>query len=58
MIEGEVEDMVTNTTICDQSYWIYSSKGRFVEVLSSLAGNVQLGQIIAKVCDVFAQMKE
>jgi predicted deacylase len=27
MIKGEVKDMVTDATICDHSYWIYSKKG-------------------------------
>jgi predicted deacylase len=58
MIEGEVQDMVTDATICDRSYWIYSKKGGIVDVLPSLADEVNKGQVIAKVYNVFGQVKE
>jgi predicted deacylase len=58
MIEGEVKDMVTNATVCDHSYWIYSKKGGIVDVLPELADKINAGEIIAKVYDVFGQVKE
>ncbi len=58
MINGEVKDMVTNATVCEQSYWIYSNKGGIVDVLPNLADEIDEGQIIAKVYDVFGQVKE
>jgi predicted deacylase len=58
MIEGEVMDMVTNAIVCDKSYWIYSNKGGIVDVLPKLADKVEAGEIIAKVYDVFGQVKE
>ncbi|MEH0862518.1 MULTISPECIES: succinylglutamate desuccinylase/aspartoacylase family protein [unclassified Halobacteriovorax] len=58
MIEGEVHDMVTDATICDHSYWIYSTKGGIVDVLPKLTDRIKKGQVIAKVYDVFGQVKE
>jgi hypothetical protein len=59
MLEGEVKDMVTeHAIVCDNSYWIYSRKGGIIDVLPKLADNVKEGQIIAKVYDVFGQIKE
>ncbi|MDA8793314.1 succinylglutamate desuccinylase/aspartoacylase family protein [Bacteriovoracaceae bacterium] len=58
MIEGEVKDMVTTATVCDHSYWIYSTKGGIVDVLPKLADVVKKGQLIAYVYDVFGQIKE
>ena len=58
MIDGEVEDMVTDAHVCDNSYWIYSKKGGIVDVLPALADEVKKGQLIAIVYDVFGQIKE
>lgn len=58
MISGEVKDMITDATICDHSYWIYSHKGGIVDVLPKLADEVKAGEVIAKVYDVFGQIKE
>lgn len=58
MISGEVKDMVTDATICDNSYWIYSKKGGIVDVLPKLADQVKKGQLIATVFDVFGSIKE
>lgn len=58
MIAGEVVDMVTDATICEHSYWIYSTRGGIVDVLPSLTDEVQEGQVIARVYDVFGSVKE
>ncbi|MFG1492890.1 succinylglutamate desuccinylase/aspartoacylase family protein [Halobacteriovorax sp. ZH4_bin.1] len=58
MIEGDVQDMITDATICDHSYWIYSTKGGIVDVLPKLTHRVKKGEVIAKVYDVFGQVKE
>tara|TARA_R110002110_G_scaffold195770_1_gene405444 strand:- start:52236 stop:53255 length:1020 start_codon:yes stop_codon:yes gene_type:complete len=58
MIKGKVKDMVTSATICDRSYWIYSQKGGIIDVLPKLTDQVKKGQVIAKVYDVFGQIKE
>ena len=58
MIEGDVKDMVTDATVCDHSYWIYSNKGGIVDVLPKLADEIKKGQVIAYVYDVFGQIKE
>jgi predicted deacylase len=58
MIEGEVQDMVTDAHVCDHSYWIYSKRGGIVDVLPNLADKVSAGQLIARVYDVFGQIKE
>jgi predicted deacylase len=58
MISGEVKDLVTDATVCDKSYWIYSNNGGIVDVLPKLADEVQAGEIIAIVYDVFGQIKE
>jgi predicted deacylase len=58
MLEGEVKDMVTDAFVCDHSYWIYSSKGGIIDVLPGLTDEVKAGEIIAKVYDVFGQVKE
>ncbi len=58
MIEGEVQDMITDATVCDHSYWIYSNKGGIVDVFPDLADSVKKGQVIARVYDVFGQVKE
>ena len=58
MIDGEVEDMVTDATVCDHSYWIYSKRGGIVDVLPGLTEKVEKGEVIAKIYDVFGQVKE
>lgn len=58
MLDGEVQDLVTDAVICEHSYWIYSSKGGIVDVLPKLAEKVKKGDVIAKVYDVFGQVKE
>jgi predicted deacylase len=58
MIDGEVKDMVTDAYICDHSYWIYSKRGGIIDVFPKLADEVKKGQLIAKVYDVFGQVKE
>jgi predicted deacylase len=58
MLNGEVKDMVTDATVCDHSYWIYSTKGGIVDVFPKLADKVTAGDIIAKVYDVFGQVRE
>jgi predicted deacylase len=58
MLAGDVKDLVTNAIVCDHSYWIYSTKGGIVEVLPSLADTIKKGQLIAKVYDVFGQVRE
>ena len=58
MIEGEVEDLITDATVCDESYWIYSKRGGIIKVLPALADKVKKDEIIAKVFDVFGQVKE
>ncbi len=58
MIDGNVRDMVTNATVCDHSYWIYSSKGGIVDVLPNLAEKVNKGDVIANVYNVFGEVKE
>lgn len=58
MLEGEVQDLVTNAVICDHSYWIYSQKGGIVDVLPKLADEVKAGDTIALVYDVFGQVRE
>ncbi len=58
MIPGKVEDMVTDAVICENSYWIYSKKGGIIDVLPRLADVIKKGQLIAKVYDVFGQVKE
>jgi len=58
MIQGDIKDMVTNATVCDRSYWIHSSRGGIIDVFPGLAKNVKKGQVIARVYDVFGQVKE
>ena len=58
MIDGEIKDMVTDAYVCDHSYWIYSNRGGIVDVLPRLADEVKAGDVIAKVYDVFGQVKE
>ena len=58
MIKGEVQDLINDAYICDKSYWIYSKKGGIVEVYAHPADEVKEGQVIAKVYDVFGQVKE
>ena len=58
MIDGEVKDMVTDAFICDRSYWLYSNKGGIIDVIPKLADKVVAGEVIAKVYDVFGQIKE
>jgi predicted deacylase len=58
MLHGKVKDMVTNATICDHSYWIYSKKGGIVDVFPQLADRINKGDVIARVYDVFGQVRE
>lgn len=58
MINGKVKDLLKDATICDHSYWIYSKKGGIIDVLPKLADNVKKGELIAKVYNVFGEVKE
>ncbi|MCB0413196.1 MAG: succinylglutamate desuccinylase/aspartoacylase family protein [Bdellovibrionales bacterium] len=58
MIRGRVKDMIANSVVCENSYWIYSSRGGIVDVYPNLAETIKTGQIIARVFDVFGQVKE
>jgi predicted deacylase len=58
MLEGDVKDMIHNAIICEKSYWIYSKRGGIIDVLPQLADKVRKGQVIAKVYDVFGQVRE
>ena len=58
MIEGEVQDLVADAVICDESYWINSTRGGVVDVLIGLTDTVKKDQLIAIVYDVFGQVKE
>lgn len=58
MIKGKVKDLIADAIVCDNSYWIYSTKGGIIDVLPALADHVNEGDVIAKVYDVFGQVKE
>lgn len=58
MLEGEVKDMLKDATLCERSFWIYSNKGGIIDVFPSLADRVKAGEVIAKVYDVFGQVRE
>jgi len=58
MVRGKVKDLVEDTIICDHSYWLYSKKGGIIDVIPNLADMVKKGQVIAKVYDVFGQVRE
>lgn len=58
MIKGEVQDMLHGAVVCEHSYWIYSNKGGIIDVLPELTSRVKEGELIAKVYDVFGQVKE
>jgi predicted deacylase len=58
MIKGKVKDLITDAAVCDHSYWIHSSKGGIIDVYPKLADQISKGQLIAKVYDVFGQVKE
>lgn len=59
MLPGDVKDFVSEEAIiCDHSYWIYSKKGGIVDVLPKLTQHVKKGEVIAKIYNVFGQIKE
>tara|TARA_B100000749_G_scaffold280889_1_gene280109 strand:+ start:1510 stop:2526 length:1017 start_codon:yes stop_codon:yes gene_type:complete len=58
MLRGRPTNMVTDAVVCDNSYWIYSTKGGIVDVFPQLTEKVKEGQEIALVYDVFGQVKE
>ncbi|HMQ10335.1 MAG TPA: succinylglutamate desuccinylase/aspartoacylase family protein [Oligoflexia bacterium] len=58
MIEGKVKDMIHESTICDNSFWIYSTRGGIVDVLPNLTDEIKAGQVIAHVYNVFGEIKE
>lgn len=58
MLKGKVQDMVTDAVLCDHSYWIYSKKGGIIDVFPKLADQVNKGEVIAKVYDVFGNVRE
>lgn len=58
MIQGQAKNMAKNTVICNESYWIYSRRGGLVDVSAKLKEHISIGQVIAKVYDVFGRVKE
>lgn len=58
MLSGDVKDMIQDTTVCDHSFWIYANNGGIVDVLPKLADHVKEGQLIAKIYNVFGEVKQ
>jgi predicted deacylase len=58
MIDGEVKDMLTDATVCEHSYWIYTQKGGIVDILPNLTDSVKNKEVIAIVYDVFGNVRE
>ncbi len=58
MIEGPVRDFTGDATICDHSYWINSYSGGIIDVLPKLTQKIKKGELIAKVYDVFGDLKD
>lgn len=58
MIEGEVVNMIEDAVVSDRSYWIYANRGGVIDVFPKLADRVKKGEVIAKIYDVFGEVKE
>ena len=58
MLEGQAKDYTDDVYICGSSHWIYAQTGGIIYVLPGLTDEVKKGQIIAKVYDVFGELKE
>lgn len=56
MIAGTPKIEVDQTTLCPNSYWIYTDEGGILEVIPDLRELVGKGQIIARVRDVFGRV--
>ncbi|MBL7663766.1 MAG: succinylglutamate desuccinylase/aspartoacylase family protein [Bacteriovoracaceae bacterium] len=58
MIPGVVKDYMETSVVCESSSWIYSYTGGIIEVFPALTERVQKDQLIARVHDVFGNLKQ
>lgn len=58
MIPGKVKDYISDTIICNSSYWENSTKGGILEIKTKLTTMVEEGEIVAIVYDVFGDIIE
>ena len=58
MIPGKVKNYISDTIICDSSYWENSSKGGILEIKTKLTTIVEEDEVIAIVYDVFGDIIE
>lgn len=57
MIEGNVKDFTEEADICSSSHWIYTQHGGVIDVLPKLTEKVKKDQVIARVFDVFGDLR-
>lgn len=58
MYPGKVRDLTDDAVICDRSFWIFSYTGGVIDVVPNLTDHIKEGDLIAKVYNVFGELKE
>lgn len=58
MLDGKQKNYIKDAIICESSYWIYSKHGGIINVLPKLTDLVKKGEVIARVYNVFGDVKE
>jgi len=55
MIEDEIEVVDQETVICNKSYWLYTDEGGLLHIQSKLLDQLETGQNIGHIRDVFGR---
>ncbi|OJJ16779.1 peptidase M14 [marine bacterium AO1-C] len=56
MIQGEIQKPDVPPVYCDRSFWIYANEGGILEVLPNIQDEIQKGQKIAVIKNVFGDI--
>lgn len=56
MLDGKVKNYMKNTSVCSSSYWLYAPVGGLLEVSPKLTEEVDKGQKIATIYNMFGQV--
>ncbi len=56
MMEGDIYCPMEHTTLCEDSYWIYTDEGGILQVLPRIGDHIRKGELIAEVRTAFDKL--
>ena len=58
MLEGEILCPISQITLCERSYWMYTDEGGILEVFPQIGEYVKQGSLIAEVRTIFGKLNK